>query len=358
MRDKTNPILIFLYSFVFSLVILIFTAYLIFYAQGNRFWLQELLTLKITVLPAIAYLILISLVVGAVVAIVYYFMSRYQIGKIEEKLGSLARDNYENPIFNLKESDYDDVMTFELNRNIKRVREKMMSMSKELQILAARPELVDGESKEDILREERHRLARELHDSVSQQLFAASMMMSAVMLDVKKKNGDEMVQKQLGLIEGIINASQSEMRALLLHLRPITLEGKSLKKGIEQLLKELETKIKIEMIWHVEDVKLPTAMEDNLFRIVQELLSNTLRHAKATTLEVYLKKIDEMVMLRVVDDGVGFDTTQTKVGSYGINNIHERAAQMGGTSKIISFKGSGTSVEIRIPLVGESDKDD
>ncbi|MBA5819488.1 sensor histidine kinase, partial [Escherichia coli] len=71
----------------------------------------------------------------------------------------------------------------------------------------------------------------------------------------------------------IVNESQSEMRALLLHLRPTQLEGKSLKTGIEQLLKELTTKLPIEVEWQIEDISLQKGIEDHLFRIVQELLS-------------------------------------------------------------------------------------
>ena len=135
--------------------------------------------------------------------------------------------------------------------------------------------------KKKSLEAERHRLARELHDSVSQQLFAAMMMMSALNEQAIRDDAPEMQKKQLAMVTDIINASQSEMRALLLHLRPVTLEGKSLKQGIEQLLKELETKIKISLKWDIEEFTMPSSIEDQLFRVIQELLSNTLRHAKA-----------------------------------------------------------------------------
>ena len=133
------------------------------------------------------------------------------------------------------------------------------------------------------------------------------------------------------MVTDIINASQSEMRALLLHLRPVTLEGKSLKQGIEQLLKELETKIKISLKWDIEEFTMPSSIEDQLFRVIQELLSNTLRHAKADELEVYLNHIEHNVM-----------------------NIRERISAVGGTLKIISFKNQGTSIEIKIPLLKEA----
>ena len=88
--------------------------------------------------------------------------------------------------------------------------------------------------------------------------------------------------------------------------------------------------------------------------MIQELLSNTLRHAKANELEVYLHRIDNNVLLRVIDDGVGFDPQDQKAGSYGLMNIRERVSAVVGTLKIISFKNQGTSIEIKVPLLKEA----
>jgi len=78
-------------------------------------------------------------------------------------------------------------------------------------------------------------------------------------------------EKQLALVEKVINDSQSEMRALLLHLRPISLENKTLVQGIESLLKELTTKVQLSLHWELDEVTLPSTFEDHLFRIVQEV---------------------------------------------------------------------------------------
>ncbi len=234
----------------------------------------------------------------------------------------------------------------------------MIRLQREIQHYSNQPVLVAGESKEEILEQERHRLARELHDSVSQQLFAAMMMLSALRSVVNQRDPDAAELKQLSTIESVINEAQAEMRALLLHLRPTNLEGKSLKDGIISLLKELQTKIKIKITWQLDDVQLSAASEDNLFRIVQELLSNTLRHAKASSLEVYLKQVDQNVILRVIDDGVGFELDAgSENGSYGLKNIQERAQSIGGTAKFVSFKNQGTSVEIRVPVTKEVSHD-
>ncbi|KAF1304816.1 sensor histidine kinase [Enterococcus sp. JM9B] len=324
------------------------------YASGQSNWWALTFQTKIFYIPIIFYILTISVGIGLLAyLLISVFRKRFYSG-IEEKLRLLAGGNYESTIFSeaiphSKENRYIQ----EIDADITKVSEKMKEMSSELQLLNSRPQLVDGQTKEEILEVERHRLARELHDSVSQQLFAAMMMMSALNEQAEKTQAPENQRKQLALVTDIINASQSEMRALLLHLRPITLEGKSLRQGIEQLLKELQTKIKISLKWEIEDIPLSAAIEDQLFRVIQELLSNTLRHAKADELEVYLHQVDQNVLLRVLDDGVGFDVSNQKAGSYGLMNIRERVNGVGGTVKIISFKGQGTSIEIKIPLLKE-----
>lgn len=235
----------------------------------------------------------------------------------------------------------------QIEEEVEQLRRKLLSLSREVQELSSIPQMLGNESKEEILENERHRIARELHDSVSQQLFAAMMMLSA--LNEQSATLPEKIQKALKLIESIINESQSEMRALLLHLRPVKLEGKTLRKGIEQLLTELQTKVQINLKWEISPIDTIPGVEDHLFRIIQELLSNTLRHAKAKTLEVHLLQNEQDINLRVFDDGVGFDTKVKKSGNYGLMNIRERVSGLGGTCKIISFPKQGTIIDIRIP---------
>ncbi|WP_462408755.1 sensor histidine kinase [Neobacillus sp. Marseille-QA0830] len=207
---------------------------------------------------------------------------------------------------------------------------------------------------QEIIEQERNRLARELHDSVSQQLFAASMMMSAIN-ETKQLAEETYETKQLKMVEEMIHQSQLEMRALLLHLRPVPLKNKSLQEGIEELLMELSQKVTMNINWKVEEFPLDKGVEDHLFRILQESVSNTLRHSKAGSLEVLLIKREDLVILRVVDDGVGFDTGEDKAGSYGMQNINERALEIGGTVKIISVKNKGTRLEVKIPVLNKGE---
>jgi two-component system, NarL family, sensor histidine kinase LiaS len=209
---------------------------------------------------------------------------------------------------------------------------------------------------QEIISQERNRLARELHDSVSQQLFAASMMMSAI--NELRPTTEDRETKQLKMVEEMIHQSQLEMRALLLHLRPVALKGKSLKEGIAELLIELSQKVTMNIQWKVEDINLDKGIEDHLFRILQESVSNTLRHSKASKLEVLLIKRDDLVIMRVVDDGVGFDAGEDKAGSYGMQNMHERAVEVGGTLKVISVKNKGTRLEVKVPITNKGEDDD
>ncbi|WEV44859.1 sensor histidine kinase [Streptococcaceae bacterium ESL0687] len=200
----------------------------------------------------------------------------------------------------------------------------------------------------DIVTEERKRISRELHDSVSQQLFAATMILSGV---VGNKNlSAEQMTTQAKLVLKILHEAQNEMRALLLHLRPVELNGKSLIDGITGLVDELQAKISGKISWVYDpDIKLSKTVEDNIFRIMQELLSNALRHSKAQKIDISLVSRGKSVILRVEDDGVGFDTKETKAASYGLKNIRERSVLLGGEAKIISAPNQGTSIEIRIP---------
>jgi two-component system, NarL family, sensor histidine kinase LiaS len=241
-------------------------------------------------------------------------------------------------------------------KRIERIYKQMTEKAKVSQRMVTE-KVEDQEQRiQEIISQERNRLARELHDSVSQQLFAASMMMSAI--NETRPKIDDRETKQLKMVEEMIHQSQLEMRALLLHLRPVALKGKTLQEGIAELLIELSQKVTMEIQWKVEDIILDKGIEDHLFRILQESVSNTLRHSKASRLEVLLIKRDDLVIMRVVDDGVGFEVEGDKAGSYGMQNMHERAVEVGGTLKVISVKDKGTRLEVKVPITNKGEDDD
>jgi len=201
--------------------------------------------------------------------------------------------------------------------------------------------------------EERQRLARELHDAVSQQLFAISMTATAVKRTLDKDF--ERAKRQGELIEEMASVAQSEMRALLLHLRPVHLDGKRLPQALEALVEELQQKVPNMVIALDQEPHLailPEA-EDHLFRIVQEALSNTLRHARASRMDISLRREQGQLHLLMRDDGVGFDMEAKKQTSYGLLTMEERVYEMGGTMTLRSAPGEGTEIDIRVPVLME-----
>ena len=336
-----------LYSAVYSFISTIF---LFLFRRWIRYEIVETLSIQ-EILGTITLFLLLILFFGFVTAAAMLILNRQAERKIGEQLLMIQKAKHRL----VKEEDSPnwimEATVVDLNdfyEQTATLSERLEKLSLEVQQLGSKPQFLGTETKEQVIQEERRRIARELHDSVSQQLFAAMMMISA--LNERADKFDEKEQKQLKMIERVLSQAQSEMRALLLHLRPISLESKSLKSGIEGLLVELQTKVQMKIHWDIEDVKLPEGVEDHLFRIAQELLSNTLRHSHATTLEVYLRQLDSTVLFKIEDNGVGFNSEEILPGSYGINNMKERVQGLGGQVRIVSFPNQGTTIEIKIPL--------
>lgn len=336
-----------LYSAVYSFIS---TVFLFLFRRWIRYEIVETLRIQ-EILGTITLFLLLILFFGFVTAAAMLILNRQAERKIGEQLLMIQKAKHRL----VKEEDSPnwimEATVVDLNdfyEQTAALSERLEKLSLEVQQLGSKPQFLGTETKEQVIQEERRRIARELHDSVSQQLFAAMMMISA--LNERADKFDEKEQKQLKMIEHVLSQAQSEMRALLLHLRPISLESKSLKSGIEGLLVELQTKVQMKIHWDIEDVKLPEGVEDHLFRIAQELLSNTLRHSHATTLEVYLRQLDSTVLFKIEDNGVGFNSEEILPGSYGINNMKERVQGLGGQVRIVSFPNQGTTIEIKIPL--------
>ena len=182
------------------------------------------------------------------------------------------------------------------------------SLSGKLNLLTEAVQKAENQSlvkEEALIEKERKRIARDLHDTVSQELFAAHMILSGVSQQAFKLDREKM-QTQLQSVAAILETAQKDLRVLLLHLRPVELEEKSLVEGIQILLKELEDKSDLKVSLKQNVSKLPKKIEEHIFRILQELISNTLRHAQASCLDVYLYQTDVELQLKVVDNGIGF----------------------------------------------------
>lgn len=346
LRWITYLSLTFFWSFIFVLF-----AY--FFSQGNQQWMLRILSAKILFVPIIVYIAILAILLSISMCLIYFFKQKGLLAPIEQQVKKIkeARVAEFQPLAFHKLTKIENYHQKEILESLNEIQQQIQMMTLDLQTEHQKQELLEGESKEEILENERHRLARELHDSVSQQLFAAMMMMSAINETIERGENITDFSKQIQMVAKILSMAQSEMRALLLHLRPINLEGRSLKQGIEQLLVELQSKVELKIIYDVVEVSIQPSIENELFRVVQELLSNTLRHSKASELELYLNHSAKQLVLRLQDDGVGFDTSQKKAGSYGLLNVKERISSVGGTVKILSILNQGTSIQIKIPLI-------
>ena len=227
------------------------------------------------------------------------------------------------------------------------------SLSGKLSLLTEAIQKADNQilaKEEDIIEKERKRIARDLHDTVSQEIFAAHMILSGLSQQATKLEPENM-QTQLQGVTAILETAQRDLRILLLHLRPVELEQKSLVEGIQSLLKELKEKSDLKVAFKFQVVSLPKKIEEHIFRIVQELLSNTLRHAQASCLDVYLYQTETELQLKVVDNGRGFEPADVDDLSYGLANIKERVEDMAGTLQLLTAPKQGLAVDIRIPLL-------
>ncbi|MFY0545145.1 sensor histidine kinase [Brevibacillus sp. H7] len=298
---------------------------------------------------------LVSLLSAAVIGLI----SGYVIGNLlKKRLNTLweAAMNLGRGIlsYRVPELGVDEIgeLGWQFNQLAARWEEQVAS----LQRLSNHNVVLGEQLKQAAVVEERQRLARELHDAVSQQLFAISMTTAAIKRLIEKN--PERAAQQIELVEEMAAAAQAEMRALLLHLRPATLQNKSLREAIDELLEELRQKNSLTITSEIEDVEgLPSGIEDHLFRILQESLSNTLRHARANQITVKLFTLQGQVRLRVADDGIGFDPEGEKMTSYGLRSMRERVIEVGGSLEIYSSVGKGTQIEVRIPLMTEMERE-
>ena len=201
---------------------------------------------------------------------------------------------------------------------------------------------------------ERERLARELHDSVTQSLYSLTLFAEAGR-DLAGDGELERVEGYLTRLGEIAQQALKEMRLLVYQLRPLALQREGLVGALQQRLDAVEGRVGVEARLLAEKlVELPASVEEGLYRIAQEALNNALKHAAATSVTVCIRAEDERVELEVVDDGQGFDPdTVSDRGGMGLASMRERAEKLGGSLTVLSAPGEGTrvkvSVEVRTP---------
>ncbi|MCL6594951.1 MAG: HAMP domain-containing protein [Firmicutes bacterium] len=238
----------------------------------------------------------------------------------------------------------------ELAQAINAMAERHAGQVEALQRLAEERLALSGEAARAAVLEERQRLARDLHDAVSQAIFSIAMMTAAARRLLPCD--PEAAAARMAEVEALATAAQREMRALLLALRPVELAGRPLEEALAGLVAEVGERYGLEVAYAAEAgaEPLPPAQEDALFRIAQEAVVNAIRHGHARRLEVRLAWDAGRAVLSVWDDGRGFDPAAAAAdGHYGLRSMRERAREMGGELSVDSAPGRGTRVEARLP---------
>lgn len=232
----------------------------------------------------------------------------------------------------------------------------IQSLGDQIAIAIENARLYD-QSKELAVLDERNRLSRELHDSVTQSLYSLVLFTEGWRRTVKSDD-IEKIEEHLNRIGEIAQQSLKEMRLLILELRPPMLEQEGLVGALKKRLDTVEKRVGINARVVMEDfIEIPALVEEELYRIAQEALNNSLKHAKAAkeTVRIYVE--DKATVLEVVDDGIGFDPDATdQRGGMGLLNMSDRARRVGGILHIHSAPGKGTIVRVSVPP-SESDSD-
>jgi two-component system sensor histidine kinase UhpB len=201
--------------------------------------------------------------------------------------------------------------------------------------------------------QERQRIARELHDETSQVLTSLLISLAVLEKSIETQEARERIADTRALAHSTLRA----IRNLSIDLRPSALDDLGLLPALRWYVKEYQKKCSLEVEFHASGFKerLPAEMETALYRIVQECLTNTAKHANARRVTILLKENTNMVYARIVDDGHGFDyeallKTPIQERGLGLAGMYERAVLLDGTLNIHSVPGQGTTIEVSIPL--------
>ena len=211
--------------------------------------------------------------------------------------------------------------------------------------------------------EERKRIAREIHDGPAQSL-ANIVLRTEIAERMLAKKEYEHIQDELGDLKGQVRSGLEEMRKIIFNLRPMALDDLGLVPALRKFTQDFEDKTKIHTIFEIEgkEVRMPSAMEAAVYRLVQEAFSNILKHANASYVILEIKYSPTTTTLSILDNGVGFQVDQvgqatSRNSHFGLIGMRERVELIEGRMKIDSNPGQGTKIVIDIPTSSDYRKE-
>jgi NarL family two-component system sensor histidine kinase LiaS len=236
----------------------------------------------------------------------------------------------------------------EVFRDFNEMLEMVEDRLKLLQRLGERDVLEEASAEEAAVLEERRRLARDLHDTVSQQLFALHMSASSLprLLEIDRGQAQQVMEQLIAMS----SSAQRQMRGLIAQLRPLELQGRTLPEALDRWFPDYCRQNGLQGTLDIQlSGRLSEAKEHQLFLIIQEAMANVVKHADATEVRLFLGETDRQVSLLVEDNGAGFRAEGVRAGAYGLSTMRERALKLGGEAEIITKPGAGTRVRITFP---------
>lgn len=200
--------------------------------------------------------------------------------------------------------------------------------------------------------EERRKLSRELHDHVGQMLTALRMELGRI--DRLRPAGDDRVAAALTECRQLVDDMVRLVRDLALGLRPSMLDDFGLQPALEWLTRDFtrRSNVPVDLQMTGSFDALTDQHRTCIYRVVQEALTNCVRHARATAIGIVVRARDEHIEVSVSDDGVGLDPSRRASG-FGLRGIEERVRELGGTSTLLSAAGQGATLAIRLPVTKE-----
>jgi signal transduction histidine kinase len=195
---------------------------------------------------------------------------------------------------------------------------------------------------------ERRRLARELHDETGQALTSILLGLKAV----EEAKDDATLADAAGNLRALVVATLQDVRRLAVELRPKALDDFGLVPALERLVQTFQegSGIDVHLESRLGDERLDEEIETTLYRLIQEALTNVVKHSHASTVSILLVRRDGKAMAIVEDDGKGFDSAATREGGLGLVGMRERAALVGGRLTIETAAGSGTTIAVEVPI--------
>jgi NarL family two-component system sensor histidine kinase LiaS len=297
-------------------------------------------------LHVILVLVLAGVIGLAVGATVNYLLAR-RLHRVLEVSRAWMRGN-----LSLRIADFRRDEIGLLARQLNLLAEHLEEDEEDLEELQERTSRLSDQVRALAVVEERNRLARELHDSVKQNLFSVAMTASAIRTRVDAlESAPADLKEMVREVETTSRAAQQEMTRLIEDLRPESLYAQGLAETLNDftLLLGAREHLLIYLDVHGNDRLLPPTVAEALYRAAQEALNNVARHACATRVDVDLRCIPEQVSLTIEDNGVGFDPSEAHKG-LGLGHMRERIMEVGGVLSVESQPGIGTTVAAEVAL--------